>query len=302
MSSVCIPRTATLLPCRIPTDVGIQASLTLPYTGGVAAAPAGDSSTDLDDYFTASLEMQSDRAPRTLPPGHLSRARNPPHLAAAFSGVSSFSSSQHYVLTGDSQSGSQNSLTGNRQSIDLSGELSRSNLHRRLERPWNHLEATDHPSNVALDHSKLTDSTGLPRTPDINIDPFTDFRNSDFHDSALGTGTQDERQSLLSSSMDDMDSYWNLPPQEVQPQDQDDGPDEPDEPHDVGETESEAGQEGAQQLRPKPKNPRQARSKEELTCTVCGLVSKTPSDSKYDCHLLSAWETTNVGQKAPSTT
>jgi hypothetical protein len=218
--------------------------------------------------------MQSGKTPRSVPSGYPSRTRVPAHLGAAFPGDLSFSSSVHYVLTADSHTGPQNSSTEHRQSIDLSGEPSRSTLHFRQDHPWNPLEAAEDFSQVASTTAGVSGSTQLPRTPFRKTDPYTDFQNSGFHDSALGTLTHDERQSLVSSPLAEMDDQYpfgyEIPsqPQEVLREE------------DLEESEPNPEPENYDQQHHRPKPQRQARTKEQLTCDICGLLSKTPSDHK----------------------
>ena len=233
--------------------------------------------------------MQLETTPRSFPPGHPSRARITSHLAA-FSGDRSFSSSANYYLTRDSRSGSQNYSAGNRQSIDLSSEPSSSTSHHHSDLPWTPLDVTESLAKATTRQTRPTSSTGIPRTPNNPIDTFG-FQYSGFHDSAIGTTSgpsQDERQTVLSSTIADMDPTYGwhprMEPREVQPQGEEEDEQDLDEQAEEDETESQFGPENVDPTRHKPKTQRQARTTAELTCTVpgCGTVSKTPSDFKYD--------------------
>ena len=226
--------------------------------------------------------MHSDAVPRTLPPGHLSRTRYPDQLASAPSGDHSVPPSQHYVLTGDSHPGIQNQPIANRQSIDLSSDPSRSNLHFRSDpAPWNPVAVNVTPTKAApinlTGHSSSFNNKGNHYT---SLDGF--------HDSALGTFTgtgpsHDDTQSIMSptfNELDDlggeMDGYtWLNPlnPQEVEPQGALDEEGQQDEPEEAEEEEEE-------EPRSKQKSTKQPCSEQELSCDVCGIQSKTRSDKK----------------------
>lgn len=251
------------------------------YTGVAAAQCAVDSSTDLDEYLTSPLDMRTETTPRSFPSGQPSRARISSHLAA-FSGDRSFPSSDNYYLTRDSQPGSQNYSAGNRQSIDLSSDPSSSTSHHRSDFPWTPLDATGAPTK-SIRQTRPTSYTDYLGTPSRLLDPFPGFQHSGFHDSAIGTisgPSQDERQTVLSSPLTDMDPsltwYSGPEPQEVELQQEEDDLEEQ---GDRNESESQVGH-GDDQPPSKQKTQRQSRSKEELTCDACGVVSKTPSDFK----------------------
>jgi hypothetical protein len=225
--------------------------------------------------------MRPGNAPRSVPSAHRSRSVIQFNPATPFPGDQSVSSSRNYVLVGDSQIGLQNSPTDLGQSIDLSGESSRPSLPSGSDLPWNHLSlgAAETPTRTASNRIKSTDSAGPFRTPNRNIDAFPEFSvPGSFRDSALGTFTASshhETQSLLSSSQTDVDHNLDfrmaLPsqPQEVYTADDEDDMESQGEPDD-------------DEPRSNRKNPRQPRSKQGLTCPNCGVISKTPSDFKYD--------------------
>ena len=225
--------------------------------------------------------MQLETIPRSSPTGQPSSARITSDLAA-FSGHLSFPTSTNYYLTRDSQSGAQNYLGGHRQSIDVSSDPSSSTLHHHSDPPWNHVDVTEPLAKATTRQIRPTSSTGIPRTPNNPIDAFG-FHHSGFHDSAIGTisgPSHDERQTVLSSPLTDMDPsltwYQGPEPQELELQQQEEDVNEQ---GDQDESDSQVEHE-VDQPRTKPKNQRQSRSEEELTCDACGLVSKTPSDFK----------------------
>ena len=264
-------RTATFCLSRTPSDADNQATLALPYTGGVAAQSAVDYTADPDELITGSLEMHSGKTPRSLPSGFPMRSRHPSTVSAAFSGDPNSSFPSNYTLSGDSQSGSQHSRTEIRQTIDLSSDPSQGPLHFATDLPWNPVAAAEEPSGSI--------STNLPefRTPNRILHPYTQFQNSTFHDSAIGTITapsHDETHSLMSSPLTDMDTHYNY----GYPQPQEVYQNEEPEVRDVGGAQIQPPQE---QPVARAKIQRQQRTTEELTCETCAHVSKTPSDLKY---------------------
>lgn len=225
--------------------------------------------------------MQLETTPRSSATRQPSRARITLDLAA-FSGNPSFSTSANYYLTRDSQSGPQNYSAGTRQSIGLSSDPSSSTSHHHSDLPWNPHDVTESLAKATTRQTRPTSSTGIPRTPNNPIDAFG-FQYSGFHDSAIGTisgPSHDERQTVLSSPLTDMDPsltwYSGPEPQEVELQQQEEDVEEQ---GDRDESESQEEHEDGQP-RTKQKKQRQSRSKQELTCDTCGLVSKTPSDFK----------------------
>jgi hypothetical protein len=215
--------------------------------------------------------MQPRSTPRSLPPSFSSNSTDPHNLATSFLGDQSFPSSSNYILAGGPESILQSSSTGNRKSIDPSGEPSRPSISTGSEPPWD---------PYSLGRPQLAGAAF--RTPLKNLSAYNSFSvPGSFRDSGIGTYTgpsHDETQSLMSSSIVDMENEYGYDPPFAFPA-------QPQEVHasSEGQVEDFVSEEAVVEddgPETKQKSQRQPRTKEELTCGICHQVARTRSELK----------------------
>jgi hypothetical protein len=219
-------------------------------------------------------DLRTGRTPRSIPSGNRLRTDIPFHISPA-SFDHSPTPGNHFVLSGTSNTGSQDPSSESRQSIDLTtGDHSSASRHSASDLPWNHLIAQSPSGSAPLANSRTL------ATPNKPFQHYRSYSGSGtFHDSALGTQSrysQDESSSMTTGleDMENMDPYFSFnPPQpeEVYPaSDQ------------IDPQLEEVTQPTTQSSRPKrqPKSQRQTKTKQDLLCSHCGAPQKTPSDLK----------------------
>ena len=230
--------------------------------------------------------MRSDAIPRSIPQPCPPPTRQ--YVTFASSPGDYTSADFNFDLSRNFATGLQNFQIDHRQSLAF-----RSGNSRSSPEPWTSLEAT----GVTPDHKTKGKAAAVIRTPNRNIESFSDASGqTSFLDSAIGlTGpSQHDTASQTSTPIMDMAQYQYpsmLPsqPEEVVPLDQL-------EDEDIDPEVDTIERQTARKGQPKVHN------LTELTCEFCPIISKTPSDAKYNSRILKMKRADFSDQEAPSST